>query len=104
MADTPPLRRSMLYLAGAYPQMLDAYPSFPADMFCFDLEDGTPPHDKLAARERIADALRTIPDGAGRERLLRVHEAPVGVVGRVVFDADGVEGRVAVQQLDVVHW
>ncbi|WP_040716444.1 HpcH/HpaI aldolase/citrate lyase family protein [Caenibius tardaugens] len=73
MADTPPLRRSMLYLAGAYPQMLDAYPSFPADMFCFDLEDGTPPHDKLAARERIADALRTIPDGAGRERLLRVN-------------------------------
>ena len=73
MADTEPLRRSMLYLAGAYPEMLGIYPRFPADLFCFDLEDGTPPADKVAARERIAEVLRTIPDGAGRERLLRVN-------------------------------
>ncbi len=73
MADTEPLRRSLLYIAPAYPEMLASYPRFPADMFCFDLEDGTPPADKVAARAKIAEALRTIPDGAGRERLLRVN-------------------------------
>ena len=73
MADTDPLRRSMLYLAGAYPEMLGIYPRFPADLFCFDLEDGTPPADKIAARERIAEILRNTLDGAGRERLLRVN-------------------------------
>ncbi len=73
MAANAPLRRSMLYLAGAYPDMLGIYPRFPADMFCFDLEDGTPPADKVAARERIAATLRDTTDGAGRERLLRVN-------------------------------
>ena len=73
MADNEPLRRSMLYLAGAYPDMLGIYPRFPADMFCFDLEDGTPAAGKVAARERIASTLLGTPDGAGRERLLRVN-------------------------------
>lgn len=73
MADTETLRRSMLYLAGAYPQMLGIYPQFPADMFCFDLEDGTPPAGKIAARDAIAEVLRNTPDGADRERLLRVN-------------------------------
>ena len=72
MADVEPLRRSMLYLAGAYPDMIDAFPNFPADMFCFDLEDGTPAGQKLVARERIAVALRSR-DAGGRERLLRVN-------------------------------
>lgn len=72
MTQIPQLRRSMLYLAGAYPEMLGAFPKFPADMFCFDLEDGTPPNQKIAARERIAEALRAN-DPTGRERLLRVN-------------------------------
>jgi citrate lyase subunit beta/citryl-CoA lyase len=73
MTEPDPPRRSLMYLAGAYPDMLAAYPSFPADLFCFDLEDGTPPQDKVAARQRIADTLRTIPDPANRECLLRVN-------------------------------
>lgn len=73
MAINEPLRRSMLYLAGAYPDMLGIYPRFPADMFCFDLEDGTPPAGKIAARDRIAATLLDTADGAGRERLLRVN-------------------------------
>lgn len=73
MAEVRPLRRSMLYLAGPYADMLAAYPQFPADMFCFDLEDGTPPDDKVAARERIGATLRTVADPAARERLLRVN-------------------------------
>lgn len=66
------LRRSFLYLSGAYPQMLAAAGSFDADLFCFDLEDGVPPPQKPAARERIAEVLRTV-DFGGRERLLRVN-------------------------------
>jgi len=73
MTQIPQLRRSMLYLAGPYLEMLGAFPKFPADMFCFDLEDGTPPDQKAAARDRIAEVLRTVPDHARRERLLRVN-------------------------------
>lgn len=79
MTEIETLRRSMLYLAGAYPEMLGKFPQFPADMFCFDLEDGTPPVDKVISRERIANVLRDL-DPAGRERLLRVNglETPWG--------------------------
>ncbi len=73
MTDCAPLRRSMLYLAGAYPEMISAYPRFPADLFCFDLEDGTPPAMKAAARQTIAEILHQTPDAARRERLLRVN-------------------------------
>lgn len=72
MTEVEPLRRSLLYLAGAYPEMLGNFPAFTADLFCFDLEDGTPPPEKIVARERIARALSK-PDPAGRERLLRVN-------------------------------
>lgn len=72
MTDMEPLRRSMLFLSGAYPDMLNMFPQFPADMFCFDLEDGTPPAEKTVARERIENAVRSL-DPAGRERLLRVN-------------------------------
>ncbi|OCC24157.1 hypothetical protein MB02_07755 [Croceicoccus estronivorus] len=107
MAEIEPLRRSMLYLSGAYPDMLGVYPKFPADMFCFDLEDGTPPADKIVARQRIADALND-PDPAGRERLLRVNgfDTPWGyddLVTAAGMPLDGVllpkvEGAGAVRQ------
>lgn len=73
MTEVQPPRRSMLYLAGPYADLLAAYPQFPADMFCFDLEDGTPPREKVTARERIAATLRSVADPAARERLLRVN-------------------------------
>jgi citrate lyase subunit beta/citryl-CoA lyase len=72
MSAIEPLRRSLMYLSGAYPDMLKACPAFAADMFCFDLEDGAPPSEKIAARERIAQVLRDL-DPIGRERLLRVN-------------------------------
>lgn len=112
MSEVEPPRRSMLYLAGPYAEMLAAYPQFPADMFCFDLEDGTPPHDKPAARERIAQTLRDLPDPAMRERLLRVNglDTPWGhddLVAAARLPISGVllpkaEGAAMVRQAEAV--
>lgn len=67
----PPLRRSFLYLSGAWPQYLAECTKLAADLFCLDLEDSVPAPDKEAARGNIREALAQ--DFGGRERLLRVN-------------------------------
>lgn len=71
MTTLPPLRRSFLYLSGAWPQYLDGCPKLAADLFCLDLEDSVPGPDKEAARVHVRKALEQ--DFGGRERLLRVN-------------------------------
>ncbi len=72
MSEVRFLRRSMLFLAGSYPDMLAAYPNFYADMFCFDLEDSVPPDGKIVARERVEKILQK-DDPIKREKILRVN-------------------------------
>lgn len=105
--DNEKLRRSMLYLSGSYPAMLARVRYFPADMFCFDVEDGVSPGDKSAARDRIADTVRNT-DFAGRERIIRVNglDTPWGyddIAAAATLPIDGillpkVEGGASVRQ------
>ena len=46
----PRLRRSLLYVPGNMPSMLQNIPIFPSDVCIIDLEDAVPPAQKQAAR------------------------------------------------------
>ncbi|MEM7270039.1 MAG: CoA ester lyase [Pseudomonadota bacterium] len=65
-------RRSMLYMPGSKPRALEKARSLPADALILDLEDATPPAEKDAARDAVANALAEGGYGA-RELLIRVN-------------------------------
>jgi citrate lyase subunit beta/citryl-CoA lyase len=81
------LTRSLFFAPANRPDLLEKFPRIPADCFVIDLEDGTPPAEKVPARKmlpRLIDKLRTCAEnlrlfvrtnGAGAE----LHEEDVRV-------------------------
>ena len=66
------LRRSMLFIPGNNPGMLQNGGVFGADSVILDLEDAVAPTEKDAARFLIAHALRTV-DYGGSEKVVRIN-------------------------------
>ncbi|HVY03987.1 MAG TPA: aldolase/citrate lyase family protein, partial [Caulobacterales bacterium] len=65
-------RRSVLYMPGANPKVLEKAKTLPADALIFDLEDAVAPEAKPEARANVAAALA----GGGygkREIIMRVN-------------------------------
>ena len=52
--------RSILYVPGNNPKMVEKAPSFPADIITLDLEDSVPPAEKETARKIIAENLKYV--------------------------------------------
>ncbi len=75
-------RRSVLYMPGSNPRVLEKARGLPADALIFDLEDAVAPEAKETARQQVAAALA---EGgyAPRERIVRIN-AP----GTEWFEAD----------------
>jgi citrate lyase subunit beta / citryl-CoA lyase len=65
-------RRSFLFMPGSNARALEKAKSLPADGFIFDLEDAVAPDAKAAARQQIADAVRSRGYG-NREILVRIN-------------------------------
>jgi citrate lyase subunit beta / citryl-CoA lyase len=65
-------RRSVLYMPGSNERALDKARSLPADGLILDLEDAVAPDAKVAARERVCQALAA-GGYAPRETLIRVN-------------------------------
>ncbi len=66
------LRRSMLFLPGNNPGMLQNGGIFAADSVILDLEDAVAPQEKDAARFLVAEALRSI-DYGNSEKVVRIN-------------------------------
>ncbi len=66
------LRRSMLFIPGNNPGMLQNGGVFGADSVILDLEDAVAPTEKDAARFLVANALRTV-DYGGSEKVIRIN-------------------------------
>jgi citrate lyase subunit beta/citryl-CoA lyase len=72
MPAAPRPRRSLLYMPGSNPRVLEKARALPADGLIFDLEDAVAPEAKESARGIVAAALAE--DGyGGRELVLRVN-------------------------------
>src|SRR5271156_4327446 len=65
-------RRSVLYMPGSNAKALAKASMLPADALILDLEDSVAPDQKITARERVVQALRTGGFG-GREVVIRVN-------------------------------
>ncbi len=65
-------RRSVLYMPGSNAKALAKAKTLPADTLILDLEDSVAPDQKIAAREQVAEAVRTGGFG-GRELVIRVN-------------------------------
>ena len=50
--------RSIMYVPGNNPKMVEKAPSIPADIITLDLEDSVPPSEKEAARKLVAEKLK----------------------------------------------
>ncbi len=65
-------RRSVLYMPGSNARALDKAKQLPADTLILDLEDSVAPDAKLAARDQVAQAVKT--GGYGkRELIIRIN-------------------------------
>jgi (3S)-malyl-CoA thioesterase len=64
--------RSVLYIPGSKPRALDKARGLPADAIIFDLEDAVIPEEKIAARETLAEALKTGGYGT-RMKIIRIN-------------------------------
>jgi len=64
--------RSVLYIPGSKPRALDKARGLPADAIIFDLEDAVIPEEKVAARDTLAEALKTGGYGA-RLKIIRIN-------------------------------
>src|SRR5271156_7143743 len=56
------LTRSLFFAPANRPELVEKFPRIPADCFVIDLEDGTPPAEKVTARKmlpRLIDKLRS---------------------------------------------
>jgi citrate lyase subunit beta / citryl-CoA lyase len=83
-------RRSVLYMPGSNAKALAKAATLPADSLILDLEDSVAPDEKIAARERVAEAVRT--GGFGkREIVIRVNgpHTPWGEEDLVAASAAG---------------
>ena len=67
------MRRSLLFIPGNQPNMIQNGLVLPADALIFDLEDSVAAADKDAARDLVASALRSL-DFGPRERLVRIND------------------------------
>jgi citrate lyase subunit beta/citryl-CoA lyase len=65
-------RRSVLYMPGSNAKALAKASTLPADALILDLEDSVAPDQKIAARERVVQAVRSGGFG-GREVVIRVN-------------------------------
>ncbi len=72
MPAAPRLRRSLLYMPGSNPRVLEKARTLPADGLIFDLEDAVAPEAKESARTIVAAALAEGGYG-GRELVFRVN-------------------------------
>ncbi|WP_339717622.1 CoA ester lyase [uncultured Sneathiella sp.] len=54
------LFRSLFFAPANRPDLLSKFPRFSADCYAVDLEDGTPPDDKITAREALADNINML--------------------------------------------
>jgi citrate lyase subunit beta / citryl-CoA lyase len=73
-------RRSVLYMPGSNDRALEKARTIPADALILDLEDSVAPDEKPAARERVANSVKTRAYGR-REIVIRVNalETPWGI-------------------------
>lgn len=51
--------RSIMYVPGNNPKMVEKAPSIPADIITLDLEDSVPPSEKEAAASSLPKSLNT---------------------------------------------
>jgi citrate lyase subunit beta / citryl-CoA lyase len=65
-------RRSVLYISGSNAKALAKASALPADALILDLEDSVAPDQKIAARERVVEAMRAGGFGS-REVIIRVN-------------------------------
>ena len=90
------LTRSLFFAPANRPELLEKFPRIPADCFVIDLEDGTPPAEKVPARKmlpQLIDKLRS--SGTGLRLFVRtngaeteLHEEDVSVA--VACPIDGI--------------
>lgn len=73
------LRRSMLFMPGNNPAMLQNGGVFGADSVILDLEDAVAPNEKDAARLLVAEALKTVDYGES-EKIVRIN--PMDTFGK----------------------
>ncbi|WP_394197140.1 HpcH/HpaI aldolase/citrate lyase family protein [Litoreibacter albidus] len=66
--------RSVLYIPGSKTRALEKAQGLPVDAIIFDLEDAVSPDEKVAARELLAETLRTA-DYGPRKCIVRVNGA-----------------------------
>ncbi len=105
------MRRSLLFIPGNRPNMIQNGEVLPADALIFDLEDSVLPQDKDAARDLVASALRTM-DFGSRERIVRINdlESPQARADLAAVVPAGAEtillpktgGRKAIEDLDAL--
>jgi citrate lyase subunit beta / citryl-CoA lyase len=83
-------RRSVLYMPGSNAKALAKAATLPADSLILDLEDSVAPDEKIAARERVAEAVRAAGFGK-REVVIRVNgpHTPWGEEDLVAASAAG---------------
>ena len=67
------MRRSLLFIPGNRPNMIQNAEVLPADVLIFDLEDSVVPKEKDAARDLVARALLSL-DFGPRECMVRVND------------------------------
>jgi citrate lyase subunit beta / citryl-CoA lyase len=69
--------RTLLFVPGNKPRMLDKARTSAADAVILDLEDGVPPAEKEAARAAVREALEK--GGFGPQVILRINAFPTGL-------------------------
>ena len=71
------LLRSVLFVPGNKPRLLEKARTLPADAVLLDLEDGVPPGEKIAARALVRQALEA--GHYGPRLVLRVNGLGTGL-------------------------
>src|SRR5215207_2117838 len=98
MADSVArLTRSMLFVPGSRPDMIEKAARSAADAVCLDLEDAVAPEQKEASRANVVQALRELDWGA-RVRMLRINALDTPFAYRDAIEVVEVAGA----QLDLI--
>ena len=77
------LTRSLLFAPANRPDLFQKFPRLRADIFALDLEDGTPPAERAAARLSLRDSVRAARGDRASNLYVRVN-----AVGSSDFEAD----------------